>query len=116
MTDLVVCMVDKTGFSHIKDLVEKNEWDKIFVVTSEEMMDVEFKGEVNFLLIDKNKSTEDLINHIVDSLKPNISGMEVAINLFSGSGKVHMAIMASLLKLGLGIRLVKQGEVSVVEL
>jgi hypothetical protein len=39
-------------------------------------------------------------------LKDKIKGTEVALNLVSGTGKEHMAILAALLKLGVGIRLV----------
>jgi len=39
-------------------------------------------------------------------LKGKIRGIEAAVNLISGTGKEHMAIMSALLKLGLAIRFV----------
>ena len=45
-------------------------------------------------------------------LKEKINDIEVALNMISGSGKLHMATLSALLKLGLGIRLIaltKQG-------
>jgi hypothetical protein len=35
-----------------------------------------------------------------------VDDIEAGVNFFSGPGKLHMAMMSSLLKLGVGIRLV----------
>ena len=42
----------------------------------------------------------------MQKLKEKISGIEVGLNIVSGSGKEHMALISALLKLGIGIRLV----------
>lgn len=116
MTDLIVCMTDKVGLSHIKGLIEKNEWDNIFLITTEQMANVDIGGETNLILVDLKTSTESLTGQISRGLNGNVSGLEVALNLFSGSGKEHMAIIAAILKLGLGIRLVKQGKEKIKEI
>lgn len=43
-------------------------------------------------------------------LRPIVKGTEVALNMVSGSGNEHMALLSALLKLGVGIRLVVPGE------
>jgi hypothetical protein len=49
-----------------------------------------------------HKITEEMKNGMKDA----VQDMEVALNMSSGSGKEHMALLSCLLKLGLGIRLV----------
>jgi hypothetical protein len=61
---------------------------------------------MEFVIINSNESIELLIDKIQEALKEKITGTEVALNLISGSGKEHMAVLSALLKLGLGIRLV----------
>jgi hypothetical protein len=110
-------MTDNVGKKHILELVEKNEWENVFVLTNEKMIDsVDFSCEVNMVIINSRQSTEDLIGDITGFLKGNLKGLEVAVNLFSGTGKEHMAIIASILKMGFGMRLVKHGESGVKEL
>jgi len=47
----------------------------------------------------------EVISKIKDNLNGRIKGFEVALNIVSGNGKEHMAILSALLKLGVGIRL-----------
>jgi hypothetical protein len=111
MTELIVCVTDNIGNNHIKDLIEKNNWGKVFILTNEKMA-IEFSPvkEVNMVIIDPSQPTENIVKDIMVKLKGNLSGFEVALNLFSGNGKEHMAILSALIKLGFGIRLVKQGK------
>lgn len=111
MTDLIVNLTDKVGFSHIDCLIEKNEWDNIFVLTNEKIAnEYNPKKDVNFVIINSGLPTEKMTEEITKYLKGNVKGFEVALNIFSGTGKEHMAILSSLLKIGLGIRFVKQGK------
>jgi len=48
----------------------------------------------------------ELVEDIKKQLKDKISGTEVALNLVSGTGKEHMAILSAILKLGLGLRFI----------
>ena len=50
------------------------------------------------------------------SLDGKIYDLDVALNMVSGTGKEHMAILSALLKLGLGIRLMAVTKNGVVEL
>ena len=49
---------------------------------------------------------KELRNAIGQGLKDKISDTEVAVNVISGTGKEHMAIISAILKMGLGIRLI----------
>jgi len=54
-------------------------------------------------------------DQITAALKKKISG-DVAVNLISGSGKEHMALLGALTKCGVGIRFVTSTEQGIKEL
>ena len=64
------------------------------------------KDNMEFIVVNSKLSIELLIDKIKSQLEGKIKGTEVALNLASGSGKEHMALLSALLKLGVGIRLV----------
>lgn len=106
MTSLIACLSTGKGtWGHVSRLIEDGSWDKVFLITNE-------FGKENFqkikntelILIDPNKGIKDIQQEIMDQLKDKIEG-EVALNMVSGTGKEHMALLSALLKLGLGIRL-----------
>lgn len=106
MTELIACLGSGKGtWAHVARLMREQEWDKVFIIA-----DNFFKEKINLdaeiIIIDSNKYLSLLVEDIKNRLKDEIKGTDVAVNLFSGSGKEHMAIIAALLKLGLGIRLV----------
>ena len=49
---------------------------------------------------------QDIVKDIHKQLQGKIDDLEVAVNLVSGEGKEHMALLSALMKLGLGIRLI----------
>jgi hypothetical protein len=108
MTELVACLsLGKGSWNYILSLIKEESWDNIFLITNEFGKE-KFKAENNiqFVVVDFKKPVFELIKNIKDQLKGKIKGIEVAVNLVSGTGKEHMAIMAALLKLGLAIRFV----------
>lgn len=114
MTDLVACLSTGKGtWGHVNRLIQDNEWEQIFLITNEfgkENFTLEKKAE--FIIVDVNKGIKEIRDEIAEKLKDRIKGLEVAVNLVSGSGKEHMAILGALLKLGMGIRpvaLTKEG-------
>jgi len=107
MTSLIACLSTGKGtWGHVSRLIEDEKWDKVFLITNE-------FGKENFqntkntelIIIDSNKGLKDLQQDIIDQLKDKVEG-EVALNIVSGTGKEHMALLSALLKLGLGIRLI----------
>jgi len=107
MTDLVACLSSGKGtWLQVAGLIKHQEWDNIFLITDEVGKD-NFKPDkkAKMIVIDPNKRLTELVEDIKKSLNGKL-GIDVAVNLISGSGKEHMAVISALLKLGAGIRLI----------
>ena len=118
MTELVACLSSGKGsWSYILKMLREETWDNAFLITNSFGRE-NFKAEGNtqFIVVDFKKPVSELIKDIKEQLKGKIRGIEVAINLVSGTGKEHMAIMSALLKLGLAIRFVTLTESGVREI
>ncbi len=111
MAELIVCLSGeeqiKKGWAHIVRLIKEENWNKILIITNDFGKN-NFKSEkdVEFIVVDFQKPVLELIEDIKKGLKGRITDFEVALNIVSGSGKEHMAILSALLKLGVGIRLI----------
>lgn len=118
MTELIACLSSGKGsWNYILRLIKEESWDNIFLITNEFGKE-NFKAENNmqFIVVDFRKPVSELIKDIKENLKGKIKGIEVAVNLISGTGKEHMAIMSALLKLGLAIRFVVVADSGVKEI
>ena len=107
MTDLVACLSSgEKSWAHVARLIREQDWKKVFLITND-YGKKSFKADkkVEFIVVDFQKPVFNLIEDIQKGLKGNLTNLEVALNLVSGSGKEHMAILSALLKLGVGIRL-----------
>ena len=107
MTDLVACLSSgEKSWVHVSRLMKEQDWSKIFLITND-FGRKNFKAEKNaeFIVVDFQKPVFELIDDLRKGLKGKISDLEVALNIVSGSGKEHMAILSALLKIGVGIRL-----------
>ena len=107
MTDLVACISSgKKSFSHVARLINEGEWKNVFIITNEQGKK-SFKAdkEVHYVAVDFDKPVSLLIEDIRKGLHGKIDDFEVALNIVSGNGKEHMAILSALLKLGVGLRL-----------
>jgi len=108
MTELVALLSTGKGtWTEVIRLMNGHEWDKIILITNEFGKE-NFKPKENteLIVINFEESIEMIIDHLIKQLKDRITGTEVALNLASGAGKEHMALLSSLLKLGVGIRLI----------
>jgi len=109
MTDLVLCLSDEKSLSHLKRLAKEGEWERVFVITNDSCrknLGNGFGDKPHFICVDFSKPVAELIEDIEKNIKGRFSDFEVALNIVSGSGKEHMAILAALLRTGVGIRLV----------
>jgi len=108
MTDLVACLTTGKGsWGHISSLIEKGGFDKIFLITNQfgkEKFTPNDKTEL--IVVNEQNPVNQLIEEIGAKLNGKIRGLEVGLNLVSGSGKEHMAIISALMKLGVGFRLI----------
>ena len=107
MTDLVACLSTGKGtWGHVGRLINDQEWGNIFLITNEfgkDKFTADKKAEM--IVINPNQTITALVEDIKNALDGKLSG-DVAVNLISGSGKEHMALLSALLKLGVGIRFV----------
>ncbi len=118
MATLVACLLTGKGtWGHVSALIAEEAWEQIFLITNDFGKE-KYTNEkaVEFVSIDTSKKPEELVETIMTALKGKILDTEVALNLISGSGAEHMAVLSAMLKLGLGVRLVIAGPEKMKEL
>ncbi len=116
MTSLIVCLSTGKGtWINVRNIIEKEEWDNIVVITNEFGKE-KFVPPKNaeMVVINTSQTTQELKSKIKSSLNGRIKGIEVALNITSGTGKEHMAIISAILDLGFAIRFVDVVDDSVV--
>ncbi len=117
MTSLVACLgAGKGTWAEVRKLIESESWEKVFLVTNSFGKEKFSSANAEFIVIDDFQEPSAIAAVIISRLKGKISDTEVALNMSSGPGNVHMAILSALLKLGFGIRLVSPANGSVEEL
>ncbi|MBU0980440.1 MAG: hypothetical protein KJ709_06535 [Nanoarchaeota archaeon] len=115
MTELIACLSTGKGtWAEVSKLIAAEEWDNVFLITNE-FGQQKFSAKADFILISDRMPMKQLVSTIHSQLQNKVRGTEVAINLSSGTGKEHMAILSAILKLGVGIRLVDIGLRGVIE-
>ncbi|HLC63121.1 MAG TPA: hypothetical protein VJJ21_02270 [Candidatus Nanoarchaeia archaeon] len=108
MTELIACLSSGKGtWGHVNQVIEQGNFTKAFLLTNEFGME-NFKPnqKTELILINSRQGLKEMRDEIYTKLKDKISQEEahVAVNMVSGEGKEHMALLSALLKLGLGIR------------
>ena len=107
MATLIACLSTGKGtWGHVNRLIEDGKYERVFLITND-------YGKENFNKSDKtelislnlSQGLNELRDDILKNLKEKIKASEVDVNFISGTGREHMALMAALLKLGVGIRL-----------
>ena len=118
MADLVACVSEnEKSWGQVKKLVDEQEWGKVFLISgSSSAKNIKTSKKMDFIIVDIKKPVAELINDIKKGLDGKVSDLEVALNIVSGSGKEHMAILSALLKLGVGIRLMAATKEGIKEL
>ena len=108
MTELIACLSTGKGtWGHVSRLMEDPRWSRIILITNEYGKE-NFKSNDKTVLIpvNANSGLKELREEIKSKLKEEIKGTEVGVNFISGIGKEHMALMAALIQLGVGVRFV----------
>ena len=108
MTELVACLSTGKGtWGHVSRLIQDGKWEKIFLITNEYGKEnFQKDNKTEFIVINMVQGLKELCQEIQANLKDKLKGPEIALNIVSGTGKEHLALLAAILKLGLGIRLV----------
>src|SRR3989338_7358514 len=107
MTALVVCFLfGEENQRHVERLINGQDWSNVIIIRNE-LGRKNFKSakEIDWVVVDFQKPVFELIVDIQKGIKGKLNDLEVALNLVSGNGKEHMAILSALIKSGLGIRL-----------
>jgi len=108
---LVACLTTGKGtWNTVTELINSAEWKKIYLITNTFGKEkYTSKKPLKYVLIDTDESIEIIKDKIIfglKDLKDEIGFSDVAINFTSGTGKEHAAMLAAILKLGCGIRIV----------
>ena len=109
MTDLVACLSTGKGtWINVLKLVNKEEFENIFLIVNnwaKENLKLERKN-LYLIVVNANDNVSVIRDKIINELNGKIKDFEVAVNIDSGSGKEHTAIISALIKLGLALRFV----------
>ena len=108
MTELVACLSTGKGtWGHVNRIISDGKWDRVILITNDYGNENFQKDEKTELIcLDLNQGIRELRDEIEGKLRGKIKSSEVGLNVVSGTGKEHMALLSALLRLGVGIRLV----------
>ena len=106
MTELIALLgIGKGTWAEVAHLIKSQQWTKVYIITNDFGKDFRAdNAEVH--VANFNKPTKQLRDDIHKILQGKIKDLEVAVNITSGTGREHMALLAAILKLGVGMRLV----------
>ena len=108
MPTLIACLSSGKGtWTEVNRIIQSHSWNKVFLIT-DAFGKEKYNPSPNTELIVLNFFTEIplLVSEIVKALQGKISDFEIALNLSSGTGKEHMALLEAVMELGLNFRLV----------
>ena len=104
----------KGTWGQVIGLIKHEEWEKIIIVgdsfAKKRIVSWDLQKTINknieFVEVDFSQKINDCIEEIKKKLKNKIKGVEVALNIASGDGKEHMALISALINLPVGIKFV----------
>jgi hypothetical protein len=117
MTSLVACLsVGKGTWLTVHKLIMGQEWESIVLITNQLGKDkFACSKSCDFIIVDSDRPVKEMTKEIKEKLQGRFNDLEVALNISSGTGKEHMAIISAILQSGLSFRLVDAGETGMVE-
>ncbi|OIO64134.1 hypothetical protein COY28_06750 [Candidatus Woesearchaeota archaeon CG_4_10_14_0_2_um_filter_57_5] len=112
MTELVVCAANDKGIKHAQLLAMRQEFSRVIVVlpagddaaVSAAISSVIGTSQCVMIKADLAAPLTLLTAELARRISTN--ELEVALSLYSGPGKLHMAVLGALLSSGIGVRLV----------
>jgi hypothetical protein len=119
MTNLITILgAGKGTWTNVLKLAKKEEFENVFILTSSwasQKLDVK-DDKIKTIIVDFEKPILKLRDEIYVSLKGKVKGFEVAVNIESGTGKEHTALLTALTKLGFALRFVSIQEEKIFDL
>jgi len=118
MTSLIALLsTGKGSWLYVMQLINSQKFEKIFLITNQFGKEKFTPTEKTELVVVNLKSdAKTIMEAILKQLKGKISDTEVALNLTSGTGTEHMAVLSACLHLGVGVRLVEVTDRGIVEI
>ncbi len=115
MTKLIACLSTGKGtWAEVIKVIESSDWEKVFLITNEFGKEKFTHDNVELIVV--NGSVKEMSDQIHKFLRNKIGFDEVAINLVSGNGNEHMALITAVLRLGTGIRFITTEEGKIKEI
>jgi len=110
----------KGTWGQVAGLVKRGEWEKVYLVcpnyVKQRIKTFDFAQKAELFFFDFDKKMKDVIAEMNKKFKNKIQGPEVSLTIASGTGKEHMALISSLLKLPVGVRFVVLTSEGILEL
>ena len=109
MPTLIACLSSGKGtWTEVITIMQSQAWNKIFLITNKFGQENFTSKQLNteLIVVDTFAEPIALVQQIKQQLKGKISDFEIALNIVSGSGKEHMAVLEAVLELGLNFRLI----------
>lgn len=108
MAKLIALLSSGKGtWGPVNSLMKVEKWDHIYLICNEfAYNNFDVKPEQVTKLKFDEKKLDNSMEKISDFLKKSVKDIDVAVNLNSGTGMEHMALVSTILKSGLGIRFV----------
>lgn len=105
--ELIACLgADRESWGQVTGLINRGTWEKVILVKSQHALDYPTPQGVHEVIINTSTPLLEIKDYLVAQLKNAFSEFEACLSIASGSGKEHMAIIAALLSIPMGIRLV----------
>lgn len=108
MPTLIACLSTGKGtWTEVSTIIKSQPWTKVFLITTSFGQEkFSWADNTRPVLIDPLWETMEIVEQIKKQLQGQITDFEIALNLASGSGKEHMALLEAVLEMGLNFRLI----------
>ena len=117
MSILIACLSNPETWIDVQKLINTKEFAMIYLVCNQWTKDnYQNPNNAELVLIDEKKSISENAEKIVSALQGKIQELDVGVNLISGTGAEHMAILSAVIKLGVGMRFVTADQQGIKEL
>ncbi|MBI5390426.1 hypothetical protein HZB02_02985 [Candidatus Woesearchaeota archaeon] len=118
MTEFIATLgEDQATIKHVEKMVQEGEYSHCWIIQSAtNTQHLKTDKKITTITFNPDFITAQLAAHLQQELQGKINDFEVAVNIISGNGREHMALLSALLKVGLGLRLVVYTKEGIVEL
>lgn len=113
---LIACLSTGKGtWGTVRAIINKDVFEKIIIITNDFGKE-KFQEECDMIVVDTFGETQDIKSKIIESLPDSKFASEVALNIDSGSGKEHMALISALIEKGYGFKFITLKDDEIVNL